>query len=58
MPIISPRWSPDGKKIAYVSFEKEKPVIYIQEIATGKRKLLANFKVIIVHLPGHLMEKD
>ena len=44
MPIISPRWSPDGKKIAYVSFEKEKPVIYIQEIATGKRKLLANFK--------------
>ena len=44
MPIISPKWSPDGKKIAYVSFEKEKPVIYIQEIATGKRKLLANFK--------------
>ena len=44
MPIISPRWSPDGKNIAYVSFEKQKPIIYIQEIATGKRRLLANFK--------------
>jgi len=43
-PIISPRWSPDGKKIAYVSFEKKKPVIYIQELATGQRTLLANFK--------------
>ena len=43
-PIISPRWSPDGKKIAYVSFEKKKPVIYIQNIDTGKRTLLANFR--------------
>ena len=43
-PIISPRWSPDGKKIAYVSFEKKKPVIYIQNLRTGKRTLLANFK--------------
>jgi len=43
-PIISPRWSPDGKKIAYVSFEKRKPVIYLQELATGQRTLLANFK--------------
>ena len=43
-PIISPRWSPDGKKIAYVSFEKKKPVIYVQNLKTGKRTLLANFK--------------
>ena len=43
-PIISPRWSPDGKKIAYVSFEKQKPVIYIQDLVSGKRILLANFK--------------
>ncbi|MDC0423478.1 Tol-Pal system beta propeller repeat protein TolB [Methylophilaceae bacterium] len=43
-PIISPRWSPDGKKIAYVSFEKKKPVIYVQDLTTGKRVLVANFK--------------
>ena len=43
-PIISPRWSPDGKKIAYVSFENKKPVIYVQDLTTGKRMLVANFK--------------
>ena len=43
-PILSARWSPDGKKIAYVSFEKKKPVIYIQDLTTGKRVLVANFK--------------
>src|SRR5210317_2473054 len=43
-PIISTRWSPDGEKIAYVSFEKKKPVIFVQNLKTGDRKLLANFK--------------
>ncbi len=43
-PIISPDWSPDGTKIAYVSFEKKKPVIYIQSLMTGQRMILANFK--------------
>lgn len=43
-PIISPRWSPDGKKMAYVSFEKEKPVIYVQNLVSSERILLANFK--------------
>lgn len=42
--IISPAWSPDGKQLAYVSFELGKPVIYVQELATGKRQPLANFK--------------
>ena len=43
-PIISTRWSPDGEKIAYVSFEKKKPVIFVQNLKTGDRKLVANFK--------------
>jgi TolB protein len=43
-PIISPTWSPKGTQLAYVSFESRKPVIYVHELATGKRKVMANFK--------------
>ena len=43
-PIISPAWNPNGSQLAYVSFESRKPVIYVHDIATGKRRLLANFK--------------
>lgn len=43
-PIISPSWSPDGSKIAYVSFEKKKPIIFVQSLTTGQRLTLANFK--------------
>lgn len=42
--IISPAWSPDGSKIAYVSFEKKKPIIYVQSLMTGQRLTLANYK--------------
>lgn len=42
-PIISPAWSPDGSKIAYVSFEKKKPIIYVQSL-NGQRTTLASFK--------------
>ena len=37
-PIISPSWSPDGKRVAYVSFETGIAKVYIQEIASGKRE--------------------
>ncbi len=37
-PIISPSWSPDGKKVAYVSFETGIAKVFIQEISTGKRE--------------------
>jgi TolB protein len=43
-PIISPAWAPNGRQLAYVSFEARKPTIYVHEVATGKRRLVANFK--------------
>jgi TolB protein len=42
-PIISPKWSPDGGRLAYVSFEQRKPVVYVQSLATGQRQAVANF---------------
>jgi TolB protein len=38
--LLTPRWSPDGKKIAYVSFESGNSNIYIQDITTGARQLV------------------
>lgn len=45
-PLLSPAWSPDGRKLAYVSFEQHNSSIYIQEINTGARELVAGFKGI------------
>lgn len=42
-PIISPAWSPDGTRLAYVSFEQKKPVVYVQSLVTGSRQAVANF---------------
>lgn len=43
-PIISPAWSPNGGQLAYVSFESRKPVVYAHDVASGKRRLIANFR--------------
>ena len=43
-PLLTPAWSPDGKNIAYVSFETGRPAIYRQELATGQREQLTNFQ--------------
>jgi TolB protein len=42
-PIISPQWSPDGTRVAYVSFEKRKAIIYVLNVFDGSRKILAAF---------------
>jgi len=42
-PLMSPAWSPDGRQIAYLSFETNLPRIYIQEIATGERRQITDF---------------
>jgi TolB protein len=43
-PIISASWSPNGAQLAYVSFESRKPVVYVHEVSSGRRRLLANFR--------------
>jgi TolB protein len=43
-PIISPSWSPNGLQLAYVSFESRKPVVYVQDVASGRKRILANFR--------------
>ena len=45
-PLMSPAWSPDGRKLAYVSFEHGRPAIYIQEVFTGKRRKVTSYKGI------------
>ena len=40
-PIISPAWSPDGLQLAYVSFERKKPIVYVQSLVTGQRRAVA-----------------
>lgn len=43
-PILSPAWSPDGSRLAYVSFEKKKPVVYIQSLLSGQRRELVSVR--------------
>ncbi len=45
-PMMSPAWSPDGKRLAYVSFENKKSQLVVQDLGSGARKVVASF-------PGH-----
>ena len=42
--VISPRFSPDGARVVYVSFEDKKPVVYVQSLQDGSRRKVAAFK--------------
>lgn len=42
-PIMSPAWSPDGRKIAYVTFETKLPEIYVSNVMTGERRKVTSF---------------
>ncbi|MCO6440335.1 MAG: Tol-Pal system beta propeller repeat protein TolB [Nitrococcus mobilis] len=42
-PIMSPAWSPDRQRIGYVSFENGRSEVYVQEVASGKRRTVASF---------------
>ncbi len=43
-PIISPAWSPDGRKLAYVSFETQKAAVWVQDLISGERRMVASFR--------------
>jgi TolB protein len=43
-PIISPAWSPDGKELAYVSFNERKAVVYVQNLAASSQRVIANYR--------------
>ncbi len=45
-PLMSPSWSPDGRRLAYVSFEGGNSGVYIQDIASGSREKVASFRGI------------
>jgi len=45
-PLMSAAWSPDARKLAYVSFEKKRSMIFIQRLSDGKRENVASFKGI------------
>jgi TolB protein len=42
-PLMSPAWSPDGTRLAYVSFENGRPEIFIQDIRQGSREKVASW---------------
>ncbi len=43
-PVLSPTWAPDGKTIAYVSFETTRPAVFMHDLETGTREQLTNFR--------------
>lgn len=45
-PLLSPSWSPDGRRLAYVSFEGGNSGIWIQDVASAAREKITSFRGI------------
>ncbi len=45
-PVMSPSWSYDGSQIAYVSFERGTPAVFVQNIFTGQKRMVSARKGI------------
>ncbi len=43
-PIMSPAWSPDGSRLAYVSFDQKKPIVMVQNLAQGTTRVVAAYR--------------
>ncbi|MBV1774648.1 Tol-Pal system beta propeller repeat protein TolB [Burkholderiaceae bacterium DAT-1] len=43
-PIMSITWAPDGRRMAYVSFERDKATVWVQDVFSGSRREVAKFK--------------
>ena len=41
-PVMSPSWSPDGQQLAYVSYETNRPLIYVQNLASGGKRAISD----------------
>lgn len=41
-PVMSPSWSPDGRQVAYVSYESGRPVVYAQDLASGSKRTISD----------------
>ncbi len=42
-PLMSPSWSPDGRRLAYVSFENKKAEVFVQDIYSQSRTKVTSF---------------
>lgn len=45
-PLMSPAWSPDASRLAYVSFENKRPKIFVQDLRSGSREKISSFEGI------------